>query len=131
MGENMVKKTIKKIISAGREHRISRLHDDKGHFAGWPNILHHTPIAIFTGLLRIFFEIRPEQPWIAYSAIRVFKKYLTKKSRVLEYGSGMSTIWYAKYAGQVCSIENNRDWYEIIANRVKKKNIKNVIEPVA
>lgn len=122
----MFKKMMKKIISAGNIHRKSRLHDDKGHFAGWSNIIRHTPIAIFTGFLRIIFGIRPEQPWIAYSAIRVFKQSLKKNSRVLEYGSGMSTIWFSKYASEVCSVENNREWYEIISNRLKNKNIQNV-----
>ncbi len=117
---------IKKIISAGNDHKKTRLHDEKGKMANWQVIFAHSPKAIFSGFKRILFGIRPEMPWIGYGAIKVLKKFLTKKSRVLEFGSGMSTIWYAKHGGEVFSVENDPMWYAIILNRLKNKNIKNV-----
>lgn len=116
---------IKKIIAAG-PHRKSRLHDEKGNFVGFERLFLNCPKAIFSGILRILFDYRPGIPWISYSAIDELEVFLTKSSRVLEFGSGMSTIWYAKHAGEVYSVEDCKPWFEKVGNFIKKNNITNI-----
>lgn len=117
---------LRKLI-AGSVYRKTRLHDEKGNFIGFRKLLAHGPSAVATGILRLLFGYRFAKPWIAYDSINIIKRHLNKASRVLEFGSGMSTIWYSKYAGYVCSIDNFRPWFDAVSikiNRLKIDNIK-------
>jgi predicted O-methyltransferase YrrM len=116
---------ITKILS-GDKVRISRLHDEKGNFVTWKNLILHVGPAYTSGLLRIFAGYRPQMPWIAYSSIDYLKTFLNKRSRVLEFGSGMSTIWYAEQAGEVFSVENYKPWYDKISKIIESKGISNI-----
>ncbi len=114
-----------KLIRANKPTK-SRLHDEKGNFVGWTRLFLHGPKAICGGLLRLAFGFRPAKPWIAYSAIDYLETQLSRNSRVLEYGSGMSTVWYAGIAGEVCSVEDYLPWYNKISNLLKELNLTNV-----
>ncbi len=117
---------LTKLVYGNEKIRKSRFHDEKGNFIGWGKLLTHTPLAVSTGLLRISAGYRPEMPWIAYDAINVLGKLLSKKSRVLEFGSGMSTVWYAKVAGEVYSVEDNHAWYEKVDATLKERQLNNI-----
>lgn len=116
---------LSKII-AGSKFRKSRLHDEKGNFVGVRRLFIHAPLAVATGMLRLLLRYRVAKPWIAYDSIKMLEKHLTKESRVLEFGSGMSTIWYSKHAGYVCSVDDHRPWFNKITARIKKDSIKNI-----
>jgi protein-L-isoaspartate O-methyltransferase len=118
-------KIIDKLLK-GDKRRRSRFHDEKGNFAGWKHIFLHIVPAFFTGILRVTVGYRPALPWISYSAMNEIKKHLTKNSRVLEFGSGMSTIWYADYAGEIYSVEDYLPWYNKTQSFIKKKGIVNI-----
>jgi hypothetical protein len=52
-------------------------------------------------------------PWWTYSAISEVDAFLSDrdgKARVFEYGSGASTVWLAKRAGAVHSVEHDAAW---------------------
>ena len=115
-----------KLLTANR-HAKSRLHDEKGNFVGWPRVFHHGSLALFTGVARIGFNYRPALPWIAYEAINRFNKILNDRSHVLEFGSGMSTVWYASRAGTVTSIEDHHPWFLKVKDLLKTKGLGNVI----
>jgi predicted O-methyltransferase YrrM len=116
---------LTKVIS-GDTLRISRLHDEKGNFAGWKNVALHAAPAVVTGFFHFCFGYNPELPWISYSAIKLLTRFLHKKSRVLEFGSGMSTIWYAGRAGEVFSVEDCPPWYEKVTKIIRKKGLDNI-----
>jgi len=50
-------------------------------------------------------------PWITYPAIEFLSRRLPKNIRVLEYGCGNSTYWWAERAASVVSIEHDPSWY--------------------
>lgn len=56
------------------------------------------------------------QPMLTYGAIGFLETYIQADSRVLEFGSGGSTIWLASRAGQLISIEDNESW----SNRIPR-----------
>lgn len=115
---------FKKIIYGNR--RYTRLHDEKGNLINFNNFITHAPIAIITGIFRITFNYRPTLPWISYSSIKYLKRFLSPKKNVLEFGSGMSTLWYAKHAGHVFSVEDCKPWFNSISSIIKKNNIENI-----
>lgn len=53
-------------------------------------------------------------PWWTYNAIDVVSDFLEAHpdARVFEYGSGASTIWLARRAGHVTSVEHHAGWHE-------------------
>ena len=55
-------------------------------------------------------------PWVTYSFIDFIKGRLTKELSVFEYGSGSSTIFYAKRVAKVVSVEHDQDWFNKIVN---------------
>jgi hypothetical protein len=50
-------------------------------------------------------------PWVTYAFIDFIQPRLNKQLHIFEYGSGSSTIYYAKRVGKVVSVEHDKDWY--------------------
>uniref|UniRef100_UPI003D7FB790 FkbM family methyltransferase n=1 Tax=Pedobacter sp. TaxID=1411316 RepID=UPI003D7FB790 len=55
-------------------------------------------------------------PWVTYSFIDFITDRLQKTQRVFEYGSGSSTLFYAKRVARVVSVEHDEQWFYKIAN---------------
>ncbi len=55
-------------------------------------------------------------PWVTYPFIDFVKERIKKQHAVFEFGSGNSTLFYAKYAGLVVSVEHNKEWYDKIVS---------------
>lgn len=53
-------------------------------------------------------------PWVTYSFIDFIKTRLTKELTIFEYGSGNSTLFYAKRVKKVVSVEHDEAWYNKI-----------------
>ncbi len=66
-----------------------------------------------------------EIPWFSYAAIDFLEKYLKPDMKVAEYGSGGSTIFFARRVRSVFSIEDNRQWYEMVTRRLAEKKLTN------
>ena len=56
-------------------------------------------------------------PWLTYSFIDFITERLSKEFSVFEFGSGNSTLFFAKRVKQVSSVEHNNEWY----NKLKSK----------
>jgi len=116
---------LKKIIS-GNDDRVSRLHDEKGNRINFDRFCRNAPLAVCTGIGRILFDLRPQLPWISYDAIRFFKGWLSPDKTVLEFGSGMSTIWYARRAKHVYSVEDYAPWQHKVTKMLASAGASNV-----
>lgn len=55
-------------------------------------------------------------PWVTYSFIDFIKERLHNNLTVFEYGSGNSTLFYAKKVKRVVSVEHDNAWYKKIVN---------------
>lgn len=49
-------------------------------------------------------------PWYRYSAIDFLRDRVTSGHRVFEFGSGNSTLWWARHAQQVTAVEHDPTW---------------------
>ncbi len=49
-------------------------------------------------------------PWFTYAAIEMLDQIVVPNARVLEIGSGLSTVWWALRGGKVYSIEASEAW---------------------
>ncbi len=53
-------------------------------------------------------------PWMNYGAINFLENRLGDDLDIFEYGSGNSTIFFAKLVNSVTSLECDHDWYEYV-----------------
>lgn len=58
-------------------------------------------------------------PWYTYPAIDFLNKYDFCDARVFEYGSGNSTLYWAKKCKQIISIEDDLKWFNSIKNKIR------------
>lgn len=49
-------------------------------------------------------------PWFTYPAIAWLDHYIRPSHVIYEYGAGHSTLWFAKHASKVHSVENDAAW---------------------
>lgn len=59
----------------------------------------------------------PDKPWIGARAVIQFEQLLKPDMRVLEFGSGGSTLWLGKLVRDVVSIETDQKWYEAVSKQ--------------
>ena len=62
-------------------------------------------------------------PWFSYPFIDFLTPRLTKDLVLFEFGSGNSTLFFAKRVKEVISVEHNKEWYQIV-NSTKPSNVK-------
>ena len=117
-------KTIITKIIAGSPTRKTRFHDDKGNLVPFYNFL--APLKIVPRRLLIGLGIYPELPLWPIPIINHFNQTIKHDWKILEFGSGFSTIWLANRCGYITSIEENSEWYIRIKEVVKQRKLNNV-----
>jgi len=105
--------------------RKTRFHNYKGQMLDAAGFL-YLPHSVVTALLLKVAGHRPELPWLGYRAINHLDELITKNWRVLEFGSGMSTIWLARRCGFLKSVETNENWYAVVKRILAEKSLGNV-----
>lgn len=61
-------------------------------------------------------------PWMNYPFIDFLKEKLNKNLVVFEYGSGFSTVFFAKRTKEIISVEYDKTWYK----KVKEELLTNI-----
>ena len=66
-----------------------------------------------------------DQPWLTTAAINYLNNYINKiyNIKILEFGSGGSTLWFAKQANinTIISIEHDPRWLKKVESKLLKK----------
>lgn len=62
-------------------------------------------------------------PWISYAATAFLSKRVRGDFEIFEYGSGNSTLWWAKNAGRVVSLEHSENWYNHLKRTIPESVI--------
>jgi ubiquinone/menaquinone biosynthesis C-methylase UbiE len=68
----------------------------------------------------------PQRPWIVPAAIGWLRRRIRSDWAVLELGSGRSTVWFARRAGSVLSLEDNEFWHGQTRERLEAAGLTNV-----
>lgn len=66
------------------------------------------------------------RPWMCFPAVERLDQFLTSESRVFEYGSGGSTIYFAQRVREVVSIEHEPSWYSRVRAELAHRQLANV-----
>jgi predicted O-methyltransferase YrrM len=82
-------------------------------------ISHLTPRYAFDLANLRAFELRyPDAPWLTPAAVAILDSALRSSDRGLEYGSGRSTLWFARRTAHLISVECDLDWYARIQSQL-------------
>ena len=53
-------------------------------------------------------------PWYTYPAIDFLEPRVKSHWNVFEWGCGNSSLWWSKRVHSVCSVEHDKDWFQVI-----------------
>jgi hypothetical protein len=66
-----------------------------------------------------------ELPWWSYGAIDWVGRFLRPTHRVFEYGSGGSSLFLARRAGSVLSVESDPEWHRLLTDVARQRKLTN------
>lgn len=75
---------------------------------------------------KIYRRSHPGLPWFSPQAIAFLREYLLPTDEGLEFGSGRSTIWFARRIHHLTSVEHNADWAARVREMLAAESITNV-----
>lgn len=84
------------------------------------------PVTLATAGMRELIGWRQEVPWIPSGARSALARLLTPRACVLEFGSGMSTLWFARHARSVYSVEHDPEWAELVRRKAERRALRNI-----
>jgi hypothetical protein len=96
-------------ILQGDPRKVSRFRDFEGRLpppSAWPYLI---PSVASTVRFKLTGG-RAAIPWLGYRATRRIAGLVGPGTRVLEFGSGLSTVWFARRGAEVLSIETREEW---------------------
>ncbi len=95
--------------------------------AGLRSIRHWTPHYIFSRLAEKRDQrAHPDHPWLTAEAVRFLEGYLRPSDTGLEFGSGRSTLWFARHLGHLTSVEHDQAWSERVRQMLAAAGVRNV-----
>jgi hypothetical protein len=112
-------------LIAGDIHRKTRFHDEKGNLIPFSQLLYLPLNVLFFAQVKIFRKY-PQLPWIPFNVINRLEKIISKDWVMVEFGSGMSTLWYAKRVKFLYGIEHDEYWYRKISREIEKNHLSNI-----
>jgi len=74
----------------------------------------------------IFEKFHPDAPWFTPKAVSILSGWLKSTDVGLEWGSGRSTLWFARRVANLRSIEHDPKWYMTIKSRLESQHLTNV-----
>lgn len=88
---------------------------------------HWTPRYVFNRLRWEIFQRRhPDVPWLSPEAVRLLDQALRRSDAAFEWGSGRSTLWFARHVGRLTSVEDHPGWHERVTAQLKSAGAGNV-----
>ncbi|MDX9863708.1 MAG: class I SAM-dependent methyltransferase [Anaerolineaceae bacterium] len=91
------------------------------------SIRHLTPRYIVNRTIeKLYRRTHPGIAWLTPDANDILDSCLCKEDRGIEFGSGNSTVWFAKRVAFLDSVEHQANWYEKIAQMLDEARLDNV-----
>ena len=98
-----------------RYKQISLLRDAVRYFPKW-----------YKSIKRNNNPLDYDQPWIVYKAKQFLDSILHTDMTVWEYGSGSSTLYFARRVKQVYSVESDKLWFQHLQALIENQKTANV-----
>lgn len=112
-------------IVKGTPFRRSRLHNHWGERVDAKGLA-YLPHSVVTTIWLKLTGRRPEMPWLGYRAVKRLDGLIEPDWRIVEFGSGMSTIWFARRCAFVLSLETDDRWFANVHAQLGRAGLENV-----
>ena len=109
----------------GTPLRRSRFHNHRGERVDAKGLA-YLPHSVATTTWLKLTGRRPETPWLGYRAVKRLDELIEPDWRILEFGSGMSTIWFARRCAFVLSLETDDRWFANVRAHLERAGLENV-----
>jgi SAM-dependent methyltransferase len=88
---------------------------------------HWTPRYIVSRIAeKNYYRTHPDLPWLTRTANEMLSTYLSPADSGLEFGSGRSTLWFARRVAHLTSVEHDATWHAKVTQMLKENNLSNV-----
>lgn len=77
-------------------------------------------------LVMLYQLTHPGHPWLTAQSIRFLENALRPEMVGFEWGSGLSTLWFASKLRSVTSIEHDKYWFDAVVSRVRTSGLTNI-----
>ena len=66
-------------------------------------------------------EFERKEPWLVEQANNILKEFIENPVRILEFGSGFSTLWFLQQENviELVSVEHSNDWFIKVQSQIK------------
>lgn len=112
-------------LVTGDGMRRTRFHTCQGNLIDAASFAYLPHCISSTILLRLFGR-RQEIPWLGYRVVKRLRTLITRDFRILEFGSGMSSLFFAERCASLVSIEGDPLWYETMRALFAKRGLSNI-----
>ncbi len=124
MTSNTPARTWSRLVT-GDGMRKTRLHSYSGNLVDFAG-LRYLPHSLWSALLLKVFGHRKRVPWLGYRAVHRLGSLLKPDHQVLEFGSGMSSLFFARRCARLVSVESDPHWFAQVRGIFGKEGISNV-----
>lgn len=69
---------------------------------------------------------KDEYGWFSKEANYWLEEHITKDMIGFEFGSGRSTLFFCRQCKNLTSVEDSKEWFDIVTNKLKEHNIHNI-----
>jgi len=91
------------------------------------SIRHLTPVYALNRIKVFLYEMRhPDHPWLTQQANLILSYLLKPQDVGFEWGSGRSTLWFARRVKHLTSVEHDERWYNQVLDKIRAANLVNV-----
>jgi predicted O-methyltransferase YrrM len=88
---------------------------------------HWTPRYVYARLRLMRYEhAHPDHPWITSEANRLLASMIRPTDIGAEYGSGRSTLWFARHCKHLTSVEHDQEWHRKVSAAIQDQGLTNV-----
>lgn len=97
---------------------------------GFPRPKKHWTIRYMRARLRQmqWQKAHPLDPWLTRDGVEFFRNWLRAGDIMVEFGSGRSTLWFARAiqpGGHIISVEHHEGWHKDVAQRLRSSGLSN------
>ena len=71
-------------------------------------------------------RLHPTAPWLVAGAVELLERRLHASDLVVEFGSGRSTLWFARRVRRVVSVEHDPVWHDRVREQLAAEGVRNV-----
>lgn len=105
--------------------RKTRFHTYSGRLVNLGGLA-YLPRSLWSVFLLKVFGFRQRRPWLSYRAVKHLNGLVQPDWSVLEFGSGMSSLFFARRCRHLVSVESDPTWHEMMLKLLASRGLNNV-----